>query len=259
MPRIRSVYPDICTDETMAEVSARAERTFVRLWTHLDDAGRCLDNVKLIKAALYPLHDAMTAVEVTKDLLELEEHGLVVRYEVDGKPILAAKPEVWSCRQRPRHPKASDLPPAPSGKPAAKRRKPPAERNEAPDKDGETCQVVVGVDVGVDVELAPPQSAAARKQDLLWNALMASCGISSGEITPSSRGKYNQALKEIRDAGGTVDTIAARARSHLAKWPNASLTPNSLAKHWAELGPPPVLTSSPREPFQEAIVVEEAF
>ena len=61
MARIRSVKPELCTSETMAEVSAEAERTFVRLWTHCDDEGRCKDNPKLLKAALFPLHDDCTS------------------------------------------------------------------------------------------------------------------------------------------------------------------------------------------------------
>lgn len=113
MARIRSVHPDICLDEVLCEVSARAERTFVRLWTHLDDAGRCVDNPKLIKAALYPLHDDMTAAEVDTDLWELIAHGLLLRYEADGKKVLAAKPTSWGERQRPKHPTPSKLPDVP--------------------------------------------------------------------------------------------------------------------------------------------------
>src|SRR5262245_14354807 len=104
MARIRSVHPDICVDDVLAEVSARAERTFVRLWTHLDDEGRCVDNPKLVKAALYPLHDDMTAGEVDRDLEELVAHGLLLRYEVDGRKVIAAKNQAWHDRQKPKHP-----------------------------------------------------------------------------------------------------------------------------------------------------------
>jgi hypothetical protein len=73
MARIRSVHPDICISETMAVVSAELERTFVRLWTHCDDHGRCQDNVHLIKAGIYPLH-----LDVTPERLDEELDGLVV-------------------------------------------------------------------------------------------------------------------------------------------------------------------------------------
>lgn len=113
MPRIRSVHPEICEDITLAEVSAYAERTFVRLWTHLDDEGRGVDEPKLLKARLYPLHDSMTVERVEKDLAELEAKGLLQRYEVDGKRYLSAKPQAWHQWQKPQRRKPSKLP-APS-------------------------------------------------------------------------------------------------------------------------------------------------
>lgn len=110
MPRIRSVHPSICEDETLSEVSAYAERTFVRLWTHLDDEGRATDSPRLWKARLYPLHDSVTSERVEKDLSELEEKGLLQRYEVEGKRFLRAKPEAWKRWQRPQRPTPSQIP-----------------------------------------------------------------------------------------------------------------------------------------------------
>ena len=111
MPRIRSVHPDLCDDETLAEVSAYSERTFIRLWTHLDDKGRGADNAKLWKGKLYPLHDDVTSERVERDLAELAACGLLIRYEVDGKRYLCAKPETWAKYQKPQHPTPSKLPP----------------------------------------------------------------------------------------------------------------------------------------------------
>lgn len=113
MPRIRSVHPDLCDDETMAGVSAYAERTFVRLWTHLDDDGRGPDNAKLWKGKLYPLHDDVTSERVERDLSELAACGLIIRYEVDGKRLLSAKPHQWKRWQKPNRPTESKLPPVP--------------------------------------------------------------------------------------------------------------------------------------------------
>lgn len=113
MPRIRSVHPDICDDEVLAEVTAYAERTFIRLWTHLDDKGRGVDNPKLWKGKLYPLHDDVTSDRVERDLVELAACGLLIRYEVDGKRYLCAKADAWAKFQRPQHPTPSKLPPPP--------------------------------------------------------------------------------------------------------------------------------------------------
>lgn len=113
MPRIRSVHPEICEDDCLPEVSAYAERTFVRLWTHMDDEGRVVDDARLLKAKLYPLHDSMTAERVEKDLCELAQVDLLQRYVVDGKRYLCAKPKAWARWQKPRRKVESKLPPSP--------------------------------------------------------------------------------------------------------------------------------------------------
>lgn len=110
MPRIRSVHPDICNDEVLPEISAYAERTWVRLWTQLDDKGRGPDNAKLWAGLLYPLHDDVTPDRVERDLSELEARGLILRYEVDGRRWLCAKPSGWSKYQKPQHPTPSKIP-----------------------------------------------------------------------------------------------------------------------------------------------------
>lgn len=114
MPRIRSVHPELCTDDALAGVSAEAERTFVRLWTHLDDDGRTIDSPKLLASLLYPLHDDVTSDDVDRDLDELASAGLVVRYTVTGRRYLSAKPASWSKWQKPRWYYPSKLP-APDG------------------------------------------------------------------------------------------------------------------------------------------------
>lgn len=108
MARIRSVHPDICLSETMANLDALYERTFVRLWTHCDDHGRCVDNPRLIKAAIYPLHDEMTPEALDDELEVLCKAGLLVRYEVAGRPLIQVTS--WDEFQHPNRPKPSKLP-----------------------------------------------------------------------------------------------------------------------------------------------------
>lgn len=108
MARIRSVKPELCTSETMALVSAEAERTFVRLWTHCDDEGRAKDHPKLLKASLFPLHDDVTTEDVDRHLAELASHGLIVRYSVGGERFLSVPS--WSEHQKPQKKQTSKLP-----------------------------------------------------------------------------------------------------------------------------------------------------
>jgi hypothetical protein len=95
----------------MVDVPAEVERTFVRLWTHCDDEGRAKDNPRLIKAALFPLLDDMTAEVVDEHLEELAKRDLIVRYEVDGVRYLSIPS--WSRWQHPQKKRPSDLPEPP--------------------------------------------------------------------------------------------------------------------------------------------------
>lgn len=108
MARIRSVHPDICVSATMASLPAELERTFVRLWTHCDDHGRCQDNPRLIRAALYPLLDDMTTERVNVELEALSNAGLLWRYKVDGCGYLQVRS--WNEFQHPNRPKKSKWP-----------------------------------------------------------------------------------------------------------------------------------------------------
>lgn len=108
MGRIRSVHPDICVSQTMAELPAELERTFVRLWTHCDDHGRCQDNPRLIKAAIYPLLDEVTIERLNDELAALQEADLIVRYRVEGCGYVQVRS--WSEFQHPNRPKKSKWP-----------------------------------------------------------------------------------------------------------------------------------------------------
>lgn len=95
-------------------------------------------------------------------------------------------------------------------------------------------------------------AAKPRKVDPIWDALMAACGIDTASITKSSRGAYNRAVADLRDAGATQGQVMVRARKYRERWPNTSLTPTALAKHWPELdasasAPPPEPDEEPCE------------
>jgi len=110
MARIRSIKPGFFTSEDVAELPLRARLTWIGLWTHCDDQGRAKDNVKLIKAAVWPL-DQVTLSDIEDDLATLAKCGRIVRYEVDGKNYLAVTN--WHDHQSPNRPTRSKLPPPP--------------------------------------------------------------------------------------------------------------------------------------------------
>ena len=107
MARIRSIKPEFFTSLTIANLELAARLTFVGLWTHCDDEGRCVDDARLIKAAVWPLDD-VTAPDVERFLRALSEASLITRYEVGGRRFLAVSG--WSEHQRINRPTKSKFP-----------------------------------------------------------------------------------------------------------------------------------------------------
>jgi hypothetical protein len=110
MPRIRTVKPEFFTSEVLSEASVRARLLFIGLFTHVDDAGRAVDNSGLIRAAIFPLDD-FTLSDVDSDLAALDKLRLIIRYEVDGRRYLQIRN--WEEHQKINRPSPSKLPPCP--------------------------------------------------------------------------------------------------------------------------------------------------
>lgn len=252
MARIRSVHPDICLSETMAGVSAELERTFVRLWTHCDDKGRCIDNARLLKAALFPLHDEMTAVDVDEHLRLLWRAGLLQRYSVEGNNYLQVCS--WSEYQHPKHPTDSKYP-EPTGEHI-----PPCGESLTPIPPESTQGVVVGEGVGEgggEGVLAPVPARNGRPPDVVWNAMLEVCGI-NGEIPSSARGAYNKARSELNAVHATPETIRQRASIFRMRWPQVSLTPTALSRRWAECEANPAHLPARQVSAAEAFLLTDA-
>lgn len=108
MARIRTIKPGFFTSEDVAALSIRGRLTWIGLWTHADDYGRAKANPRLIKAALYPLDDDISILDVLGDLGELEAAGRIRRYEVDGAEYLQVNG--WENHQRIARPTPSRIP-----------------------------------------------------------------------------------------------------------------------------------------------------
>lgn len=86
----------------------------------------------------------------------------------------------------------------------------------------------------------PPSSKpppTPRKPDLLWEALLAACGIDPDELTDSARGAANKAAAQLRGVNATPAQVKLRARVWPQRFEGATLTPTALARHWAQLAP----------------------
>ena len=92
----RTLKESICTSESLALVSAEAERLFYHLLVKCDDYGRFHGNPKVIRAECFPLRIDEFAVDVVKAWLEeLVTAGMVRLYCTDKRRYI----EVTSWRE----------------------------------------------------------------------------------------------------------------------------------------------------------------
>lgn len=83
----RILKESVCTSEEIDALSWFEEVLFYRLMVKCDDYGRCDGREKVIRGQCFPLKD-VTAKDISKGLQKLAAVGLVLRYEVGGKPYL---------------------------------------------------------------------------------------------------------------------------------------------------------------------------
>lgn len=104
----------------------------------------------------------------------------------------------------------------------------------APTPDGADAPEIVDLDEPTRGEVV---GESGRRRDLLFEALCEACRIDPAELTSSYRGAVNKALKDLREVGAIPEEIHRRARAFRVRWPRVTLTPPSLAKHWATCAP----------------------
>jgi hypothetical protein len=89
-------------------IGAETERLFIRLLTKADDYGRFHADPRLVGAACFPLEQSIEPKQIIKWLDELQQRGLILRYEAQGKHCLA----VINYGQRLRNSRVKFPPPA---------------------------------------------------------------------------------------------------------------------------------------------------
>lgn len=256
MARIRTVKPEFWTDETMAELPRDVRLLFLGLLNHVDDAGRCVDNERLIKAAVFPLDDDIDSSTVRRWLDDLSTTRRVVLYEAAGRRYLQVAN--FSKHQKIDRPKASTMPHPDDGRIVDIN---PGHMafDEASTNDRRTIDEASLLDQGTGKgsgnreqgplppceastnllpALAVAAAPAARARDIVFDALCEACGWDPTALTKTAARATGVAASEIRRAfAGTPDELVAeiahRRNAYVRIYPHAALTPNALAKHWA--------------------------
>jgi hypothetical protein len=108
---MRTLKPEAFTSMSLSDVERGVRWTFGGLWTHCDDDGRALYDPRLLKAAIYPLDDAVSAATIAADMSELERVGAVCFYEIDGRSYVHVP--AWAEHQHPNRKVPSKVPACP--------------------------------------------------------------------------------------------------------------------------------------------------
>ena len=77
-----------------------------------------------------------------------------------------------------------------------------------------------------------------KRRDELFEAIAATCGIDIGRLTKTARGSLNRATKELREVAATPEEVTLAADAYRKQYPDCSLTPTALAKHWSAFSRP---------------------
>jgi hypothetical protein len=210
MARIRSIKPDFFTSEKIASLPIFDRLTFIGLWTHVDDNGVCVDNERLITAALWPLEEdpLETLRNVSGALQRLAAKGLIERYETLGRRLIFVagwdEHQKVSHPSKPRYQRPEDAPHTPTTSTNSTLPKPSGDFPESREKAPEI--------------LVPEQGAGSREQ-----------GTGSREV--EARTRATKRGTRIPDDFAITDTDKAWARENT---PDAipALETAKFVDHW---------------------------
>jgi len=117
MARMRSLKPEFWLDRKLARTLTRdARMLYLGLWNQADEWGRANADARVIKGQVFPFDDDLGLPEIEQLLRDLEDAGVVERYEHDGDPYLFL-PKL-SKHQRLEPQKVPSRHPAPPDRPA---------------------------------------------------------------------------------------------------------------------------------------------
>lgn len=215
---MRTLKPEAASSESLAEVDRGIRWTFGMFWTHCDDEGRAVWNLRLIKAAIYPLDDHITIAVLADDFANLERIGAVCRYEVDGKEYVHVP--AFGEHQHPNRRVESKLPPCPKTDHSPT---PHAQRSEDSVSTHEPSTSVVVVEGRGDVEGGGGVARAERAptaRDIVarW--------VDQHDEKPPKRiiGQVAQQVGEMLHEGIDPDTLIRG----LVAWTSKGLAPSAL-------------------------------
>lgn len=217
MARIRTIKPAFFSSLSNAELPKATRLTWIGLWTYVDDAGRAVDDPRLVKAAIWPLDDDYTTKKVDADLALLAKVGKIERYKVAGRAYLRV---VEWHHQRINRPVPSTLPPSPN-EAVSPHDEPTPEDDTTPDissEDSLSTQCVVTEDSPPERKGREGNRKGVGKEG---NAYKSSSSNSSVGVEVAEEEEFS---KPTRTATAAVGLMAERRRAMRTGPPITNMT-----------------------------------
>lgn len=89
-----------------------------------------------------------------------------------------------------------------------------------------------------------PRTRKRTPRDDVWDAVVKVCGIT--EVTKSLSGQIATSVQQLCDVGAIPGQVHVRAQRYRQSYPESTLTPTALAKHWGFLGDGYISPRTPR-------------
>jgi hypothetical protein len=251
MARARNIKPGFFTDAELVDCEIWVRMLFAGLWTLADREGRLLDKPKQIGLDLFP----RDRLDIDAGLNELAEHGLIVRYAVNGVQILQVKN--FAKHQNPhKDERASILPPqeieddftaptveAPGFMPentVQNAIKPSSLRADSPIPDSQPLIPDTGYH---DTPQTPrKRGAVVDTPYAMWAAFCEAAEYDIGAATPQEKGRSLKTAKRLMEGGVSAQEVAACTRYLMSQtWRTSVLSLAGVANEigkWRMAGSP---------------------
>lgn len=112
MARKRMIHPSLITSRTVGALTIPQRYGWVALILHLDDYGRAIDDLPVLRAAMWP-RDKMTEKKLDADLNAYAAGGLICRYPALETFDRCLHAPNWDEYQKVAYPSKEKIPPCP--------------------------------------------------------------------------------------------------------------------------------------------------
>lgn len=201
MARIRTIKPEFWEHPKVTRVSRDARLLFLGLLNEADDEGKLRFSAKKLGGVLFGSDDDVGAEQITDWTAELEREHLVVRYEVDGAPLLLVCG--FTEHQRVSHPSPSRLPNPPEDFASRSREAPESLRPEM--EQGTGNREVEEEHVELTLSSAPP--TAPDPVCVVFKAWQEATGHHRAILDPKRRRAIDKAMKLGYPVGDLVAAV----------------------------------------------------